>query len=214
MEQRKEDWLRATAGSVGGTAAYDATARQKNGTYTAKRKNKMAELLIERLEGKRTVIPVSKEMQWGVDNEEGGRNRYSFENGVIVQEVGLIKHPAILWSHYSPDGLVDDDGLIEIKCPTTSTHLTTLVTEQIPENYITQMQWGMAVSGRDWCDYVSFDPRIPNAKAQYFQKRVYRDNSLIDTLEDEITKFINELDDMVARFVDKYGEIDVERIAA
>lgn len=213
MEQRTQDWKKAVAGSVGGSSAHKATAKIKSGSYSADRKNLLAEKFIERLTGELTEIPTTSAMQWGVDNEPGARKRHEFENLIDVDEVGVIKHPTILWAHYSPDGLIGDDGLLEIKCPNTATHLLTLENEIIDAKYITQMQWGLCVTGRSWCDYVSYDPRLPH-KASYFQKRIYRDEAFISNLENEIISFIAELDDMVVRFIDKYGPVNEERLAA
>ena len=98
----------------------------------------------------------------------------------------------------SPDGLVNDDGLIEIKCPNTATHIDTLLSESLPTKYFTQMQFQMACTGRKWCDFVSFDPRMPK-ELQLFVKRVDRDDAYIDMLEKEIVSFLKELDAKIAK---------------
>ena len=101
----------------------------------------------------------------------------------------------------SPDGLVNDDGLLEIKCPNTATHIETLLSQTVPSKYNTQMQFQMACTGRSWCDFVSFDNRLP-AELQLFVKRVPRDNMYIRLMEEEIVKFLNELDIKIAQLME------------
>src|SRR5690606_27016310 len=112
---------------------------------------------------------------------------------VEVRQVGLVLHPTIDMACASPDGLVGDDGLVEIKCPNTATHIQTLPDEAIDGKYIKQMQFQMACTGRLWCDYVSFDPRLP-AEMQLFIARVERDPKMIAELEAETRAFLAELD--------------------
>jgi hypothetical protein len=115
-----------------------------------------------------------------------------------VAVVGLFKHPTLLGTHASPDGLVGIDGLIEIKCPNTLTHIETLDSDKIDPKYLTQMQWQMFLTNRDWCDFVSFDPRMPD-DLQLFIKRVERDPVRIKKLCEEVEKFLGEVDQMMDR---------------
>jgi predicted phage-related endonuclease len=101
----------------------------------------------------------------------------------------------------SPDGLVGEDGLLEIKCPNTATHIETLLSQSVPGKYNTQMQFQMACTGRQWCDFVSFDNRLPD-ELQLFVKRVPRDNEFIKQMEDEVVKFLNELDIKIAQLME------------
>ena len=121
-----------------------------------------------------------------------------------MYEIGFVDHPEITMSGASPDGLVGVWGLVEIKCPNTATHLDTLLSETVPGKYITQMQWQMACTGREWCDFVSFDPRLPESMA-LFVTRVHRDVSHILELETEVAAFIAEIDDKVARLTERYA---------
>jgi hypothetical protein len=132
-------------------------------------------------------------MQWGVDKEEEARIAYSFLTGRNVVEVGLYKHPTIIGSHASPDGLVDDDGCLEIKCPNSATHIETLKSNQVSHKYLLQMQWQMACADRQWCDFVSFDPRMPDHLMLYVQ-RVERDNDMLAILEAEVSTFLSEVE--------------------
>jgi putative phage-type endonuclease len=160
--QGSEEWKLARCGSLGASRLADAVARTKTG-YGASRANLMAELLVERLTGIPTDGFVSPAMQWGTDKEPDARAAYEFRSDVEVAQVGIVPHPTIAGTHASPDGLVDTYGLIEIKCPNTASHVETLLGDEIAGKYVTQMQWQMACTGRDWCDFVSFDPRLPAA---------------------------------------------------
>ena len=142
-------------------------------------------------------------MEWGTATEPQARLSYEFQAGVDVIQVGLVKHPRIAGTHCSPDGLIGDIGLVEIKCPNTATHIETLLGEGIAGKYITQMQWQMACTGRAFCDFVSFDPRLP-VDMQLFVKRVNRDDPAIDEMETEVRKFLAELSDKIEALNAKY----------
>jgi hypothetical protein len=139
-------------------------------------------------------------MQHGTETEPLARLSYEVAQNVLVDEVGFIPHPSIIMAGASPDGLVNDDGLLEIKCPNTATHIETLLSQTVPSKYNTQMQFQMACTGRSWCDFVSFDNRLP-AELQLFVKRVPRDNMYIRLMEEEIVKFLNELDIKIAQLM-------------
>lgn len=156
----------------------------------------MAQLVAERLTGKPQDGFTTSEMQWGTDAEPFGRAAYEAEYGLIVQEVGFVKHPRIQMAGASPDGLVLIDGLIEIKAPKTKSHIDTILSGEAPAKYIPQMQWQMACTGRAWCDFVSFDPRMP-VEMQMFVRRVLRDDDLIQAYEAEVIRFLDEVEDTV-----------------
>lgn len=195
--QGSTEWLQARAGSLGASQVHEALAKTKSG-WGAGRANVMATLICERLTGQPTEGFKSAAMIHGTDTEPFARAAYAAAQGVEVFEVGLIRHPEIAGTHASPDGLVGDDGLIEIKCPQTATHLDTLLTGVVPAKYVTQMQWQMAVVGRQWCDFVSFDPRMPSSM-RLFVQRVERDVSAIVELESEVAAFLAELSAKVDR---------------
>jgi predicted phage-related endonuclease len=136
-------------------------------------------------------------MQWGIDHEAEARSAYEFELGVTVQEVGFVDHPSIDMSGASPDGFVGDDGLLELKCPETKGHIEVLLSKKIPEKYCKQMQWQMSCTGRKWCDFATYDPRMPQ-ELQLWIFRVMRDQKMIDELEREARLFLAELDEKVA----------------
>jgi putative phage-type endonuclease len=192
LAQGTEDWLNARLGKVTASRVADLMATTKTG-YGASRANYMAELLCERLTGQPAERFSNAAMQWGTATEPQARAAYSFMHDVDVIECGLILHPTIAEFGASPDGLVGADGLVEIKCPNTATHIDTLLSETVPDKYVTQMQVQMACTGRAWCDFVSFDPRCP-AELQMWVKRVPRDPEAIAKIEAEVTKFLGELD--------------------
>jgi putative phage-type endonuclease len=152
----------------------------------------MAQLVVERMTNTQAASFANASMQWGTDQEPFARAAYEIQQNVLVDEVGFIPHPTIEMAGASPDGFVNSDGMVEIKAPQTNTHIDTLLTQTVPGKYITQMQFQMACTGRQWCDFVSFDPRMP-AKAQLFVKRVQRDDAFINEMESEIKKFLAEV---------------------
>jgi len=191
MEQKSEEWFKARLGKVTASRVADVIAKTKTG-YSASRENYMAQLVVERLTNTQAESFTNAAMQWGTDQEPFARAAYEVQQNVLVDETGLVDHPTIEMAGASPDGLVGEDGLVEIKCPNTATHIDTLLTQTVPAKYITQMQFQMACTGRQWCDFVSFDPRMPQ-KAQIFIKRVPRDDAFIKEIESEIKKFLAEV---------------------
>lgn len=201
-EQNSAEWLAARCGSLGASSIADMVAKTRTG-WGASRFNLAAKLVCERLTGTPQESYTNAAMQWGHDTEPQARAMYEFMRDVAVQQVGLVLHPSISKSHASPDGLVGDDGLIEIKCPNTATHIETLLSEDVEGKYVKQMQWQMACCGRAWCDFVSFDPRLP-AEMQMFVQRVRRDDEFIAELEREARLFLAEIDKTIATLSDKY----------
>jgi putative phage-type endonuclease len=195
LEQGSDEWLKARCGLVTASRVPDVIAKTKNG-WGASRANYMAELIAERLTGEPAPSYTNAAMQWGTQTEPQARAAYEFMFDANVQEVGLVKHPEIAESAASPDGYVGDEGLIEIKCPNTSTHIDTLLGQTIADKYVTQMQWQMACTGRQWCDFVSFDPRMPEDLTLFVQ-RVERDDKRIDELETLVRQFLGELSEKV-----------------
>ena len=197
IEQRTEEWFAARLGKVTASRVADVIAKTKTG-YSTSRDNYMAQLVVERLTFTKQESYINAAMQWGTDTEPFARAAYEATQGVMVEEVGFVRHPTIEWAGASPDGLVGDDGCIEIKCPNTLTMIETLLSQKVPGNYFTQMQFQLACTGRKWCDYVVFDPRMP-AKAQLFVKRVDRDDEYIAEIEAEIVKFLAEVESQVQK---------------
>jgi len=195
MEQRTDDWFTARLGKVTASRISDVVAMTKSGV-SASRGNYMAQLIVERMTNKPTESYSNSAMQWGTDTEPLARAAYEMATYTMVEEVGFVQHPDDEMCGASPDGLVGDDGLIEIKCPNTATHIETLITGEIDNKYILQMQWQMACTGRQWCDFVSFDPRMPES-LQLKIIRVDRLQSLIGNLEAQVKKFLDETQEKV-----------------
>lgn len=194
-EQGTLEWKQARAGHVTASRIADVMAKSKTAGYEATtRANYRAEIIVELLTG----IPYedgyrSKDMERGTEMEPYAREAYRQQSNSVITQIGFVLHPKIAWSGASPDGLVGDDGLMEIKCPKSKTHLIYLINDKVPADYEKQMLWQMACTGREWCDFVSYDNRFPTNK-QLFIKRLYRHKTKIKEIEDAVIKFNEEID--------------------
>lgn len=195
MEQRTEEWFAARCGKVTASRVADIIAKTKTGP-SASRENYLAQLVCERMTGKPAESYSNAAMQWGTDQEPFARAAYEGVKDVLVEEMGFAVHPTIEGAGASPDGLVGLFGLVEIKCPNTATHIQTLLDQKVPEKYITQMQWQMACTTRQWCDFVSFDPRMADG-LQLFIKRVEYDPIYVAQLEKEVIFFLMEVEEKI-----------------
>ena len=201
MEQRTEEWFEARMGCVTASRTADVMAKTKSG-YAASRANYMAELICERLTCERQGGFSSAAMQWGTETEPQARMAYEIITGATVVETGFVLHPEIAGFGASPDGLIGDDGLIEIKCPNTATHIDTLLADKVPTKYIIQMHVQMLCTGRVWCDFVSFDPRLP-IDLHMFIKRVERDNKLAEEIVTEVQSFLADMEAKIAKLKER-----------
>lgn len=192
IEQGTAEWHQARLGKVTASRVADVIAKTKTG-WGASRANYQAQLIAERLTGTVAESYTNAAMAHGTATEPEARAAYEFRHDVDVAQVGFILHPSIADSGASPDGLVGADGMLEIKCPNTATHIDTLLAGKVPAKYITQMQWQMACAGRAWCDFASYDPRLP-ASMQLFVQRIERDDKVIGDLEGIVREFLAELD--------------------
>jgi putative phage-type endonuclease len=195
MEQRTPEWFQKRLGKVTASRIADLMAKTKTGPG-ASRANYLAQLVTERLTGTPTEGFQSTAMTWGIEQEAAARAAYSARMGVLVDEVDFVDHPT-MQAGASPDGLVGEDGLIEIKCPNTSTMLEYLEDRTIPQKYRLQMQWQLAVTGRDWCDFVAFDPRLPE-HLQLLVIREPRNTDLVVEITHEVNRFLAEVERKVA----------------
>lgn len=200
--QRSQEWFAARAGCATSSRVADLTAKTKSG-WGASRKNMIATLVRERLTGTCAETFQNAAMAWGVEQEPKARMAYELLYGTDVTEVGFVWHPKMEWCGASPDGLVGDDGLVEIKCPTEATHLDTLEGAPIPQNYMKQMQWQMDCTERAWCDFVSFDPRWPVAM-QLHVRRVERDQEMIDGLRTDVQSALDEVSERLEKLKERY----------
>jgi putative phage-type endonuclease len=196
MIQGSPEWRAARCGKVTASRMAELVAKLKTGKPANSREDYLYELVAERLTGQPLDFFQTKDMQWGTEKEPLARQAYEQRHFVEVEQIAMVMHPVIENAGASPDGLVEDDGLIEIKCPRTKTHLMTLRSKQAPAQYIPQMQWQMACTGRQWCDFVSYDPRLPE-HLQLFIVRVQRDQALIEQYEQEVIQFLVEVNEVI-----------------
>lgn len=201
--QGTPEWHALRCGMATASRISDIIAKTKSGP-AASRANYMAELIAGRLTGVPAESYSNAAMQWGTEKEPDARAAYEFLTNTEVQEIGFVRHPTIEMSGASPDGIVGTDGLIEIKCPYTSNHIDMLLGQGMPSKYNTQIQWQLACTGRKWCDFVSFDPRMPEAM-RLFIKRVPRDNRFIAETETQVAEFLRETHRKVEELTARYA---------
>jgi putative phage-type endonuclease len=195
MQQGTDAWHQVRCGRVTASRVADIIAKTKTG-YSASRENYLAQLVCERMTGKPTESFTNAAMLHGTETEPFARAAYEAVKDVLVEEVGFIVHPSIEGAGASPDGLVGLFGLVEIKCPNTATHIQTLLDQKVPEKYNTQMQWQMACTGRQWCDFVSFDPRMVDG-LQLFIKKVEYDPIYVSQLEKDVIFFLMDVEEKI-----------------
>jgi putative phage-type endonuclease len=197
IEQGTPEWFKQRCGKATASRISDIVAKTKTG-YSTSRANYMAQLVVERMTNQVAESYTNAAMEWGIENEPFARAAYEAKTGNMVDQVGSIDNPSVPMSSASPDGLIGNDGCLEIKCPNTATHIDTILGEPIAKKYYDQMQWQMRCANRDWCDFVSFDPRMPS-HLQLFIKRVERNILYIAQLEMEVIQFLAEVDDKVKK---------------
>lgn len=192
IEQGTPEWHELRRGKVTASRVADILAKTKTGP-SASRQNYLIELALQRTT--KTIEPsyTNAAMEWGTQTEPQARVAYEVETGNFVDQVPFIDHPAIKGFGCSPDGLVGNEGLIEIKCPNSATHWEYFKSKEPPKKYWIQMQAQMAVTGRKWCDFVSFDPRMPN-RSQLLIVCVARDYEFITYMNAEIQQFLSEVE--------------------
>lgn len=204
IEQGSPEWFQERLGKVTASRVADVIAQTKSG-YSASRANYCAQLVAERLTGAVADTYTNDAMKWGTATEAEARTAYQFHADCDVEPSGFVPHPSIEMTGASPDGLVGDDGLLECKCPNTSTHIETLLSGKVPSKYVTQIMWQLACTDRKWCDFVSYDPRLPE-RMRLFTMRVHRDEKRIGELEDEVVGFLAEVDEKVKALSRKFPE--------
>lgn len=199
MQQGSAEWLQERTGKVTASRVKDVLAVTRSGEGAARGKYKM-ELLTELITGNAAEHYVSPAMDFGTEYEPVALAAYEMAKEVSVERIGYVRHPSILRCGASPDGLVGDDGLVEIKVPNTSTHLGYYLAEVVPSDYKPQMLFQMACTGRKWCDFVSYDPRLPEDFG-LFIVRFHRDELAIAKMEAAVTEFIAELEAMADKLL-------------
>jgi len=191
IKQGTEEWHQIRLGKVTASRVSDVMSKIKSGE-SAGRKNYKMDLVVERLTNTPTSSFTNAAMAWGTETEPLARMAYEVHSGNFVETVAFIQHPSIEWFGCSPDGLIGSEGNLEIKCPNTSTHIDYLLAGVPPAKYVPQMQTQMACTGAKWCDFVSFDPRLPD-ELQLLVVRLDRDEAYIQQIEDEVKQFLDEV---------------------
>jgi putative phage-type endonuclease len=202
IKQGTDEWRRIRAGKLTASCVADATAKTKSG-WSSSRANLLARLVCERLTGVPAEGYTNAAMEWGTAQEASARDLYAFVKDVTVEEVGFVEHPTIAMAGASPDGLTSDGGLVEIKCPSTAVHLKTLLGGPIDGGHFKQMMFQMACTNAWYCDYVSYDPRLP-PELQLHIQRVERSEAEIAALEHGARAFLAEVEATVAELRAKF----------
>ena len=202
MIQGSPEWFAARVGKVTASRIADMMAKTKTG-WGASRANYKAQLVAERLTGIVAEGYTNAAMEWGKEKEAEARAAYGFSVMGPVELIDFVTHPDIPMSGASPDALVSREGLVEIKCPNTATHIETLLGGAVPGKYVMQMQWQMACTGRKWCDFVSYDPRMPE-DMRLFVRSLWRDDEQIAEITKEVRAFLAEIDATVAQLTKMY----------
>lgn len=195
IEQRSPEWHKCRLGKITASKINDVMSKIKSGEAAARRDYRV-QLAVERLTGEPTESFTNAAMQWGVDQEDSAREVYEFISGNTVEQIGFVDHPSIPMSGCSPDGLIGDDGMVEIKCPKTATHVGYLLDGGIPKQHMNQMQWQMECADRQWCHFVSYDPRMPT-ELQLYMVHVERDEELLANIRQAVIALLGEVETMV-----------------
>ena len=197
IKQGTEEWHQIRLGKVTASRVSDVMSKIKSGE-SAGRKNYKMDLVVERLTNTPTSSFTNAAMAWGTETEPLARMAYEVHSGNFVETVAFIQHPSIEWFGCSPDGLIGSEGNLEIKCPNTSTHIDYLLAGVPPAKYVPQMQTQMACTGAKWCDFVSFDPRLPD-ELQLLVVRLDRDEAYIQKIEEEVKQFLEEVEQIYSQ---------------
>ena len=196
IEQGTDEWKKARLGHVTASCVADVMSKGREGKESEIRAKYRMKLVAERLTKESQDSYSNSYMEWGTEQEQFAAIAYEVAKDVLVEKTGFWKHPTIQWLGVSPDRLVGDDGLVEIKCPATTTHLGYLLDGKVPTKYVKQIQCQLWVTGREWCDFVSFDPRLTK-RQQLFIVRCTRDEKLIKQMEQDVVQFLKEVEAVI-----------------
>lgn len=201
IEQRTDEWHKQRAGRITGSRFADAMAMDKRNPLksTESRNKYLREIVAEIISGEPPAEIDSRPLAWGRDAEPIARSEYEDETGNIVKDAGFTLHPQYDFVGASPDGLVGADGIIEIKCPySREVHVRTMLEGDMPSEHMAQVQGVMWVTGRQWCDFISYRPDFPE-EARMFVKRIERDDAYIADMEQKLLRFWEEVQAAVAK---------------
>lgn len=205
MEQRTAQWFQARLGKVTASNVYNVLSKTAKGTPKSKYEDYKIKLMTERLTGEISQSYPTPAMQWGIEHEEEALKEYAFIYDTEVTRCGFIQHPTINMAGASPDGLIGENGLIEVKCPQSPNHLRFFIDDNIKPEYHAQMQFQMACTERQWCDFISYDPRFAG-DSSYLRmkiKRIYRDDKQIEQINQAVEAFLAEIEQEIQRISTK-----------
>ncbi|PIT69771.1 lambda exonuclease family protein [Bartonella tribocorum] len=205
MEQRTAEWFQARLGKVTASNIYNVISKTAKGTPTSKYEDYKIKLITERLIGEANPYYETEDMRWGIEHEEDALREYAFIYDTEVTRCGFIQHPTIQMAGASPDGLIDKDGLIEIKCPRSTTHMRFFINNEIKPEYLAQMQFQMACTERKWCDFISYDPRFAGDSSHLRMKikRIHRDEKQIEQINQAVENFLAEIEQEIIKISTK-----------
>ncbi|MGX9958569.1 lambda exonuclease family protein [Xanthomonas euvesicatoria] len=205
MTQQSDEWFAARVGKFTASRFSELMAKTKSGPSTM-RVNLITDIAVQRITGDRTEGFTSPALQRGVELEQFARSAYETDTGILVAQVDYIAHPEYEFAGASPDGLIGDDGLVEFKCPwAMAKHYDALEFGSHAIEYRWQVMGQMWVTGRTWCDVVSYDPRFPDG-LRLAITRVQRDNSMIGDLEAAVVKAEEEVQERVEKLMNRKRE--------
>ncbi|UNE54918.1 lambda exonuclease family protein [Bartonella machadoae] len=205
MEQRSAQWFQARLGKVTASNVYNILSKTAKGLPTSKYEDYKIKLITERLTGEISPHYETEDMRWGIEHEDDALQEYGFIYDANIIKCGFIPHPSIEMAGASPDGLIGEDGLIEIKCPRSATHMRFCIDEEIKPEYLAQMQFQMACTGRQWCDFVSYDPRFTHQSSHLRMKvkRVHRDDEQINSINQAVEAFLTQIEQEIQKISTK-----------
>lgn len=198
LEQGSDEWKQARLGHVTASNMAEVMSKGKGTAEAVGRYKYKVRLVAERLTMTAGESYSNAAMQWGIEQEQFACIAYEAQKENFVDKIGFVLHPEIKWLGVSPDRIVGHDGLIEVKCPNTTTHLDYLFENKVPAEYYKQIQCQLWVTGRQWCDFVSYDPRLPK-RNQLLIVRTERDESLIKEMEAQTLQFLAEVETLIIK---------------
>ncbi|WP_273722008.1 lambda exonuclease family protein [Bartonella sp. ML71XJBT] len=205
MEQRTAEWFQARLGKVTASNVYNVLNKTAKGTPTSKYEEYKIKLMTERLTEEISQSYITPAMQWGIEHEEDALREYAFIYDTEVTRCGFIQHPTIQMAGASPDGFVGEDGLVEIKCPQSLNHLRFFIDDTIKPEYIAQMQFQMACTGRKWCHFMSYNPHFVGRSSHLRMKikRINRDEEHIEAINKAVEIFLEEIEQEMQKILAK-----------
>ncbi|WP_317992700.1 lambda exonuclease family protein [Bartonella gliris] len=205
MEQRTAEWFQARLGKVTASNIYNVLSKTAKGLPTSKYEDYKIKLMTERLTGEISQSYTTPAMQWGIEHEDDALREYEFIYDTEVTRCGFIPHPKIEMAGASPDGLIGDDGLVEVKCPQSINHLRFFMDDEIKPEYLAQMQFQMACTGRKWCHFISYNPQFVGRSTGLRMKikRIHRDEKQIEEINKAVESFLAEIDQDMKQILTK-----------